>query len=312
MDYQIVKMHFLTPTHFGDGGLMTASKTIHADTLFSSLCIEAQQSGEDCLESLIQNVKERKLIFSDALPYIGKRYYIPKPFMQINAEKETEGNSIQKKALKKLEYVPVDQLTDFVNGKMDIEKEQKFFSENFGKSSLEQKVRINRNGEDAEPYSVGTFTFREDSGLYICIGYESESAYYDLSDLLDSLSYSGIGGERSSGFGRFEIKAVALPNEMKKRLSESRKYQRYESLSVSLPEDAELDSVLQGAQFHLIRRGGFAFDNSKANSHKKKDIFLFDAGSTFAELFRGYIADVKTDQKHPVYRYALPLFLGVI
>ena len=44
---------------------------------------------------------------------------------------------------------------------------------------------------------------------------------------------------------------------------------------------------------------------------KKKDLYVFTAGSCFVNCFAGDIYDVSEGGKHPVYRYAKPIFMGV-
>ena len=44
---------------------------------------------------------------------------------------------------------------------------------------------------------------------------------------------------------------------------------------------------------------------------KKKDLYVFRAGSCFVHPFAGDIYDVSDGGSHPVYRYARAMFLGV-
>ena len=55
------------------------------------------------------------------------------------------------------------------------------------------------DGGDAKPYHVGGFHYREGAGLYFIA-----KGGYDIAPLLESLRYSGLGGKRSAGYGRFE------------------------------------------------------------------------------------------------------------
>ena len=41
MFYKILKLHFLTGVHIGNGMLTDGESVIHADTIFSALCLEA-------------------------------------------------------------------------------------------------------------------------------------------------------------------------------------------------------------------------------------------------------------------------------
>ena len=104
MEYKIYKLTFPNGVHFGKNSLESTQYVFQADTFFSSLCIEAIHRGEESLERLLAYVKQDKLAFSDALPYIGKEYYIPKPMLHI--ENNNQGDSVIKKAFKKMAFVP--------------------------------------------------------------------------------------------------------------------------------------------------------------------------------------------------------------
>ena len=138
-------------------------------------------------------------------------------------------------------------------------------------------------------------------GLYIIAGFESsheEDLFYDL---LDALSYSGIGGKRRSGFGRFEIESI-------KDVSLSEQGEHYMTLSVSLPEENEME-VLRDASYQVIKRGGFVGSEDYSDEYrKKKDLFMVTAGSCFHEMYSGNIYDVSNGGKHAVYRYGKPIF----
>ena len=69
MEYYVYKLKFKTPVHIGNGTLSGSEAFIMADTLFSALCCESQSPEE--IENLAERARERKLIFSDAMPFIG-------------------------------------------------------------------------------------------------------------------------------------------------------------------------------------------------------------------------------------------------
>ena len=131
-----------------------------------------------------------------------------------------------------------------------------------------------------------------------------------LEELLVSLSFSGIGGRRSSGMGRFELHFGKLSPSFQKRLEKTENDVMV--LSVCLPQDEELQSALEGASYQLKKRSGFVDSETYAPEHRRKqDMYAFGAGSCFKKAFSGQIADVSRDGMHPVYRYAQPFFMGV-
>ena len=53
-------------------------------------------------------------------------------------------------------------------------------------------------------------------------------------------------------------------------------------------------------------------DQYAEEQRKKKTLYVFDAGSCFENSFEGAVYDVSNGGNHPVYRYAIPMFAGLI
>lgn len=301
MNYTILKFKFSAPVHFGRGGLDKTDYVIHADTLFSALCIEAVKQGK--LNSLINSVQGGHLKFSDALPYIGNDYYIPSPLCASDSRLSLK----DRKAYERLAYIPVSRWKDFMNGTMNAQEELNRFYV-LGRTCLREKVSM-RNLE-INPFAIDTFTFSEKAGLYICYGYDTEDDSYLMSDLLESLSYQGIGGKKSSGYGRFELMMSKGCPEITDNAGEDG--DMLLSLSSCLPAEEELDSALKGAYTRLIKRSGFS-GGSGTQPRKKNDAYLLSAGSCFAAPFKGCLLNVAPKGfSHPVYCYAVPFFWRVL
>ena len=151
MRYDLLRLGFSTPVHFGSGRLDTAEMTFCADRLFSAICIEAlKKGGEEYLMKIYDYVKSGRLLLSDGLPYIGETYYIPKPVIHIEHSRD-ESSSVLKKAFKKLSYIPIDKTDAFINGDIDPELENEKFSKigRFGKRYL---VSIRNDEDNSLPY----------------------------------------------------------------------------------------------------------------------------------------------------------------
>ena len=102
-------MEFINGVHFGRGNLDSSEITFHADTLFSALFQEALKMKKQ--DRFLKQVSDRKIIFSDAFPYIGKIYYIPKPMIAVQtADESKQGDSRQKKKFKNLNQKNIGQL----------------------------------------------------------------------------------------------------------------------------------------------------------------------------------------------------------
>ena len=306
MKYQSYRMIFPVGIHLGNKLSDESMFTVLADTLFSALCQEAVKSGS--LDELVSAVKENKLLISDAMPFIGDTYYIPKPLVKVQTE--SQGNSKLKKAFKKLSYIPSDKLEVYLKGQLDAEKENEKFS-NLGVSTVRTSVAVS-NLDKPSPYRVGVFNFNEGNGLYVIVGYEDDDTLYLVSNLLESLSFSGLGGHRSSGLGRFEYKFVKeeFIQTILKRLNDNSKVKT--SLSVSLPTEEEIPTVIEGSRYKMLKRSGFVVSTTYADEYlRKNDLYVFSAGSTFTKDFSGDVYDVSNNGNHSVYRYAKPMLMGV-
>jgi CRISPR-associated protein Csm4 len=222
---------------------------------------------------------------------------------------EDKGDSSVKKAYKKLKFIEADTMTEYVAGKYDVSKAPNL-NEELG--SFDMKVSASIRGEEQTiPYRVGAYYFKEENGLYIIVGYEGEEVLSFVEELLESLSYVGIGGKRMSGMGRFELRPGRMPDSMQNRLEEAGS--RYMTLSVALPQEEEIEAALENAQYLLCKRSGFVSSDTYAKSQmRKRNLYVLKAGACVCERFKGDIYDVSGNGgTHPVYRYAKPMFLKI-
>ena len=302
MRMEIYKLHFKAPVHFGNKRLSDGEMSIAADTLFSALFIEALQLKMDT------NWLLNDLVLSDTFPYENELFYLPKPLIKI--ESQEEGNH---KDFKKLKYIPVYNYTDYLQGRLTAE-DAKDLNEIFyvGSFTLQTKVSLTEQEKDpsadSEPYSVGTFTFEANSGLYF-IAKGSDQALDNLKQVMNALQYAGLGGKRFAGFGRFEYDIIE--NEDLQELLVNKGDQNI-LLSTSMAKEDEIERSCEGARYTIKKRSGFIqSDRYSDNLVKKNDFYSFSAGSVFINPFEGNIFNVGTKGTHPVYRYAKPLWMQV-
>ena len=303
MNYKIYKMIFKQGVHFGDHSLEKSEITFQADTLFSALCIEALKI--DKLDELLESVKENHLVFSDAFPYMGQEFFIPRPMKKIEQVVQSEDVTTRKK-FKKLEYIQVSLLDKYIKGQYPINKGSDI--KKLGIHVLKTSASI-RGNEEALPYRVGIYRFKKENGLYIVVGYDSQEILDLFDELFEMLSLSGIGGKKNSGLGHFDLEIAELPKELNQRLNTKGEVM---TLSVSLPTEDELEEILDDSRYLLVKRSGFidSYTYSK-EQRRKKDIYLFKSGSCFNKTYQGDIYNVSSGGSHPVYKYAKPLFMGV-
>jgi CRISPR-associated protein Csm4 len=240
------------------------------------------------------------------MPYVNDQLFLPKPFIHVDS-KENRGDSSVKKKIKKMKYVQLELLEAFINGEYPMDKALK--TDDLVKQQMKTSVAI-RGREETEPYRVNSIYFEEGCGLYIITASSDDETASYLEGLLESLSYSGIGGKRSAGFGRFKLCRSPMKQEYQKRIVA--KGHIYMALSLSLPKEKELPGVLNGASYQLIKRSGFVASDTYSKEYlRKKDLYVFNSGSCFDYKFQGDVFDVSSGGTHPVYRYAKPMFLGV-
>lgn len=337
MDYFLYKLRFSTPVHFGADkpgiGIEKTEPTCHADTLFSAICTEAAALfGADAVKELAENAKSGSFLLSDLMPYYNEKdnccFCLPKPALQLDSKREKTDSkkknedSREKKKLKSINFIPVKQWDDYIDFLTG--KKSKFeCSFDFADECIYPRVSVSRNGGDGDPYLVGAHKIREDAGLYFIAGFEDDKLRSKVENILKSLGYSGIGGKRTTGYGKFEIDddPIELDPENNvydddKKLAEllrvdNAKY--FMSLSVISPKMEEIDdSILKDSYYSLIPRSGFVASPEYNNSPlKRKPLVMFNRGSCFPKKIEGDVPDVSDRGNHPVYRYGKAIMIGV-
>ncbi|MDR1101868.1 MAG: type III-A CRISPR-associated RAMP protein Csm4 [Clostridiales bacterium] len=278
---RIFKLRFNTPIHIGNGVLTGTSVSICADTLFSALCCEAVKIGK------LDALKNGVLVLSDCFPFIDDEYYIPKPMMNLEIAED-----VDKKQMRALEFISLSVLGE----QIDPEFEKGIVDELWIKT-----VRQNLDSK-GDPFFIASFHFKR-GGLYFLT--EGQEALMD--ELVHMLQFTGIGGKRSSGFGKFTYEIADAAD-----FDFSKKSDEYVTLSTCMAKTDELENALVGAKYLLKKRGGYVASFNYADRFlKKRDFYSFASGSVFQNKFEGDIFDVSQNGNHPVWRYAKPLFLAV-
>lgn len=298
MTYKLYCLQFES-VHFGNGTLDSSSYYFTAERLFSALVLEALKS--DRLESWMKLAQSDDFVMTDAFPY-KEGLFLPKPIGYPTFDKYDQTKDVvtlrkEAKKQKKLDYIPSKEYSKFLNGQT-IES---------SKHSVQETITKNQPQLDGGLFQVGvsTSTGNGDSKSNLCI-IATQSELFD--DLMTSLQYSGLGGKRSSGYGRFVLKIRDIPKEVEDKLT-----LEYAgpvmALTTCLPLDDELEGAMLDAKYLLKKSSGFAFSQVVTENLRKQDSYKFVVGSTFTKTFKGQIIDVRPDQfPHPVWAYAKPLF----
>ncbi|MGI6349131.1 MAG: type III-A CRISPR-associated RAMP protein Csm4 [Eubacteriaceae bacterium] len=320
MPYYFYQFKFLTPVRFGGrrgAGMAESSMQFTATQLFSSFCIEwGRLFGAQSLhEDLVQAALSDSLQISDLFPYLHEEFYLPKPVLfRIRSQRgEMEQD---KKKLKKIEYIPVEKFKQFVDS-LESGSNVKGLDAEFGAEVLNYRCAKSYE-QQSMPYIVSGFQFKEGAGLYFVIQ-TSEEIQKTLHHVVESLGLSGIGGKKSSGYGKFEILNSGLLTECNnKSLKQIHEMlisdgDSYMCLSSVVPNEDEIKVLENENSFYRLQyQGGFveSFTYSQ-NRLKKKNIASIQAGSCLTERIVGRIVDVSNEGAHPVFCYGKSMQAGI-
>lgn len=331
MHYYLYKLNFQTPVHFGADlagiGVEKAVLSCHADTLFSAICHEVLHLyGETELENWVKMAQDEQFLISDLFPYNKEDLYLPKPCYvreekdEFKSCKEFEASSIDKKRMKKLKFIPIHDWDVYNEYLFSMEKKFEPSKPDFFEEILTPKVSLPRDKGDNKLYSVGAYSFDDEAGLYFIASFNEEQKANTFNKIIESLGYSGIGGERSSGYGKFIVNVCKLEHKGDKNDPDllldilTRKDNKFfVSLSVISPKDEELsDDTLDNSFYMLVSRKGFVSSaNYSKTPVKRKPVVMFNTGSCFSKKLKGQILDVSKDGNHPVYRYGKAMMVGI-
>lgn len=320
MSYHIYKLKFPHGVHIGESkgaGLEGTDFVMRSDAFYSALCQEyVSLYGAEGLASMMG---EYKLKVSDLLPFKEDVFYLPKPFVNIDRDQSMRQKTVDRKKVKALNYLPVEKLQDYISF---LKTGQNFpdVDTDFGNKQLHTKNQISREGKDTEPYNIEVFRFNAKSGLYVIAEFDEDFKEV-FETVLDSLSLSGIGGKKSSGYGQFEV-LEKLSLEKKETLTASvsslteglrQNADHYMLLSSYLPQKEEIDK-LKGKEngYQLIRRSGFVnLSSYSLQSQKRKQLYMLSSGSLLNFKPVGKVADLNLHGDHSIYRMGKPVAMGV-
>ncbi|WP_455629521.1 type III-A CRISPR-associated RAMP protein Csm4 [Parabacteroides sp.] len=321
--YTLVKLKDMTPLHIGTGkeNYDFSALDLQSDTLSAALAAMKAQNGESGdLEEFLNS-----FTISSAFPFVGDRYFLPKPQGKISVTVSDGEEYVSRKKLKKIKYIEVDLWSDLVAGKevsvVERQLQDKFllsirngdFRKPY-KSQVNQRVTISREeGIDADPFFFEWVYFHSDSGLY-CLLDTQESQRDDLIRLFKQLGEFGVGTDKNIGGGKFdvEIRNLSLP--------EIATPDSQLLLSLFIPAKEEVERLnLQDSWYDLLQRGGYIAGSQEMDFRhlRKKSVYMFKVGSVFKTTDRlsGKVVNLRPrwddEQLHSVFRSGKPFVVPV-
>lgn len=335
-EWRLIKLNFgRSPAHFGERGIgiEETSERVRSDTLFSAwITAYAQLFGREEVAELLKEFgtkPEPPFRLSSTFIYqeLGAKtvYYLPRP--KAFPAKYPFGKDLDfAKDYKKLNYLPLETWRRWYQSeegfsREDLQnKEVKSYGDTF-KTARIPKVAIDRTTRATNFYHTGFVQFQSEtnpSGLYFLLYFpEANPALeHDLRAAIGFLGEEGIGGERSSGAGRFEVVWENLSDEWQQVVKFSGAEQH--SL-ISMFWDSSLDTkLLEKASYELLERGGWITSPSSGRQSRRKSVQMFAEGSVFSGIPQGQLADVTPDGfdnprqgGHKIYRSGIALSLPV-
>ena len=314
----------MTPLHIGTGkeNYDYSSSDLHSDTLSAALAaIKVQTSDGGNLKSFMES-----FVVSSAFPFVGERYFLPKPHGRIDVRVTDADEYIVRKKLKKLRFIEAGLWNNLITGeKLTIQSNQlkgSFLlsdSSDFNipapyKSQVNQRVSVPReDGKDAEPFFFEWTYFDANSGLY-CLLDASEEVENELIQLFKQLGESGLGTDRNVGGGKFEVETTKLS------IGEVLSADSVMLLSLFIPTEEELHKLdLVHADYDLLKRGGYIAGSQESDFRHlwKKTIYMFNTGSVFptTSFLEGKVVDLRPDwndeRMHPVFRSGKPFVVPI-
>ena len=343
MRVAVYKLRFPHGIHVGAYGIGTEGVriTIPADTLFSALLSAWISLGNDPEPwiSHFPRTDDGKAISADppflltsAFPYKGSALFLPKPlalnFLQKAPEKDRKkwkklpfiSEALLLKMAKGASFEEILDEGEFrLNGNVFVHRDESKEIPD-GSPVWEEhtvpRVTLDRISSTSNLFHVGRVEFGNDAGLWFgVIWRDPERPCGDVAfkvafeTALKALSQSGIGGERSVGYGVFDYELMdefnwPEPSPEKPALLLS----RYN------PRPDELPEVLRDAPGYLLEEvRGWTF--SPHGQFRRRSIVMLKEGSVIRPRngVMGHVVDVgpiHAEKKepllpHPVWRYGL-------
>ncbi|HJS18848.1 MAG TPA: type III-A CRISPR-associated RAMP protein Csm4 [Anaerolineales bacterium] len=322
---------------------------IPSDTLFAALVSTRSHWHGDADQWVANFGSEPPLRLTSAFPYAGDVLFYPRPLkapmvmdpkgwrkirfvsetilgyllkgevpeaylLASQNEEPAKGLGLQNGslwlAMDEKEKLPSSLLTKKIKGKVERLNLKAIQRQQVWQEKTIPRVTVDRVSNTSEIFHTGRIQFKEGCGLWFGVQWKDQSLRAEMEETLRVLGDTGLGAERSVGYGAFTYN----------RAENSLPYYdpppggRLFLLSRFYPADAEdAKSLLDGATYDLVRVTGRVQTVGAANQ-RRQGVHLIVEGSLIGGTARGGLAEVSPKVgsfPHNVYRYGLALGIGV-
>ncbi len=265
LELDCYRLYFHSSLHVGRKGIGEESvdETIRSDTLFSALIwAYSMLEGREKVLEIIKKAKNGmpEFVISSTFPFAEEELYFPVP-----ANIRTK----EKKFLRKGDFERA------IRG--ELEKEDKVELKFFKQSEINRNVQSRITGK-TDIFSVGEMIFREECGLYFL----AKGA--DLLKILRYLGEEGIGGYRSVGKGRFEVKKEKIS------IDTSNEREFFLTMSLFLPKKEEIQ-LLKHPESRYLFENRTGWSNIPGMKPRKISLRMISEGSVLPmrDRIHGYL-----------------------
>jgi len=303
-------MRFLSPVHLGAPGsnVETSSHHLPADSLFGALCNAwLRLYGESALtQELLADGCPLRL--TSAFPFAGEGeegLFLPRP-MLIHTPNAEDAENVREWRQCFLVSVPLwlQAARQQVPSRSAIEEDRARLRRCLGVEAR-PRVALDRATSGSALYFCALTHFAKGCGLWFLVD-APDDLLPRLEGAIRLLGEEGVGGERSSGCGRFRPDFAECPTLAVQSGSS------YCTLSPFHPAPPYETLPAKALAYSLIQRKGWVA-SSDAPQARKKATWMFAEGSVFAEPLPGHLVDVtpRDDYPHRVFRYAHPWWVPI-
>ncbi|GAB5045817.1 type III-A CRISPR-associated RAMP protein Csm4 [Thermodesulfovibrio sp. TK110] len=317
MQSYFYKLRFKDPVHFGETGIYLENvvENFSSDSLFSALinAVSIYYEANEVQRWIENFMTDPPFLLSSLFIYNLNNYFLPRPFDDsfISAD-------LRKKVGKELKKIRWLEANDFIKWQMgkitkleDINsmKEKLEYYDNAFKKEVRPRVTIDRDTSQSSIYFCGSIRFQKEAGLYGLVAFREEKFIEEFKTALKLLGQTGIGGERTFGYGMFEVEEFKPVDGVFEKILKS-DASAYTLLSLYHPSDEEMNILAQKLIAYTIKRKkGWITSGRTALAIKRKSVGFLKEGSVLAEPVRGAMVDVTPEEvfpqllTHRVYRY---------
>ena len=329
MQRHIIRLDFQSPLHVGTDesliGIEGVRTTIHSDTVFSGMinvwarlqANRVRRNMPDVGEVISRFASgEPPFGLSSCFPYSHCDYYLPRPMTPPDELYNPSNRWKYGKLIKEQEFLHYSSFRKWCAGE-DVLADIAGGAPRMYEQVIVPRVRVDRAGARPQLFHCGMVYFRQECGLYFLLEVLDDEWLGHIDLALRLLGECGIGGERSTGCGRFTHKLVEdIESQSEWRDIFSNGDDDYCLLSLYYPLESEWDMFQNSQQelaYGIVPRRGWVFSSAVGMQVKRQSCNMLGEGSVVPEKPVGGLAKVTPCgfPGHEVYRYGYAMSVPI-